>query len=477
MSSSPSSPSAQTPGSDSSDSSGALWGGRFSEGLAPEMTRLNLSLDIDFRLWRHDIRGSVAWAGALGKAGLLSEEEVDALRNGLEGVGEKLEAGIPAGAEDEDIHSLVERLLVEEVGSVGGKLHSGRSRNDQVATDARLWGMEALTRLEEQVEGLGHALCHLAEQGLDIIMPGYTHLQQGQPLRAAHWALSHVWPLLRDRDRLRRVRHDAGVLPLGSGAVAGCPFPVDREALAEALGFHAVTLNSLDAVSDRDWMADAVHAGAVLGVHLSRLGEDLVLFSSREFGFVRLTDGYSTGSSLMPQKRNPDVAELVRGKSGRLIGNATAILALLKGLPTGYNRDLQEDKSTLFDTVDTLGLTLPAMAGAVATAEFRPERIHDGLETQLLATDLADYLVRKGVPFRESHEAVGRLVREAEEHGCSLEDLGDDVFGSAHSSFATDVRHVFDWESSVEARATPGGTSRSAVEDQLRTALERLAEG
>lgn len=477
MSAPPSPPSDRNDGSDSSGSSGALWGGRFSEGLAPEMTRLNLSLDIDFRLWRHDIRGSRAWASALGKAGLLTEAEVEALHGGLEAVATRLESGIPDGAEDEDIHSLVERLLVEEVGSVGGKLHSGRSRNDQVATDARLWGMEALGRLEVQVEGLGHALCHLADQGLDIIMPGYTHLQQGQPLRGAHWALSHLWPLLRDRDRLRRVRHDAGVLPLGSGAVAGCPFPIDREALAEALGFHAVTPNSLDAVSDRDWMADAVHAGAVLGVHLSRLGEDLVLFSSREFGFVRLADGYSTGSSLMPQKRNPDVAELVRGKSGRLIGNTTALLSLLKGLPTGYNRDLQEDKSTLFDTVDTLGLTLPAMAGAIGSAEFRPARIHEALDTQLLATDLADYLVRRGVPFRESHEAVGRLVREAEEHGCSLEDLGDDVFRSAHSGFDTDVRDVFDWESSVEARAAVGGTSRGAVMDQLQTARERLAEG
>ena len=307
-------------------------------------------------------------------------------------------------------------------------------------------------------------------------MPGYTHLQQGQPLRAAHWALAHVWPLLRDRERLRRVRHDAGVLPLGSGAVAGCPFPVDRGALAEALGFHSVTANSLDAVSDRDWMADAVHAGALLGVHLSRLGEDLVLFSSREFGFVRLADGYSTGSSLMPQKRNPDVAELVRGKAGRLVGGTSAMLTLLKGLPTGYNRDLQEDKSILFDAVDTLALTLPAMAGAVATAEFRPDRIHQALDTQLLATDLADYLVRKGVPFRESHEAVGHLVREAEEQGCSLEDLGDEIFRSAHRGFEGDVRDVFDWEASVEARAAAGGTARSAVLDQLRAARKRLAD-
>ncbi|MEJ2540976.1 MAG: argininosuccinate lyase, partial [Gemmatimonadota bacterium] len=364
MTSTPQDPPADPHGS----SGGALWGGRFSQGLAPEMVRLNLSLDQDFRLWRHDIQGSVAWAAALGDAGLLSREEVTELQDGLERVALRLELGPPPGADDEDIHSLVERLLVEEVGPVGGKLHSGRSRNDQVATDVRLWGMDAIRRLEAGVSELAGALLGLAGSGMDLIMPGYTHLQQGQPLRAAHWALSHVWPLLRDRERLRRVARDAGVLPLGSGAVAGCPFPVDREALALELGFHSISRNSLDAVSDRDWMADLLHAGALLGVHLSRLGEDLVLFSSREFGFVRLADGYSTGSSLMPQKRNPDVAELVRGKAGGLVGRSAGMLTLLKGLPTGYNRDLQEDKSMLFDTVDTLELILPALAGAVATA-------------------------------------------------------------------------------------------------------------
>ncbi|HSM06590.1 MAG TPA: argininosuccinate lyase [Longimicrobiales bacterium] len=456
------------------ETAGALWGGRFREGLAPEMTALNLSLDVDFRLWRHDVRGSIAWAGALGRAGLLSDEEVLEIQDGLERVALRLELGPPPDAADEDIHSLVERLLIAEVGEVGGKLHSGRSRNDQVATDVRLWGMEVVQGLEGRIDAVVEALLARAEEGLDLIMPGYTHLQQGQPIRAAHWALAHAWPLLRDRERLRRVRHDAGVLPLGSGAVAGCPFPVDRDALARELGFHAVTPNSLDAVSDRDWMADLVHAGALLGVHLSRLAEDLVLFTSREFGFVRLADGYSTGSSLMPQKRNPDVAELVRGKSGRLVGNAAGFLTLLKGLPTGYNRDLQEDKTPLFDTVDTLEMVLPALAGALATARFRPERIHGALDSQLLATDLADYLVRRGVPFRRSHEAIGHLVREAEEEGCSLEDLSDDVFRAAHPAFEADVRDVFDWTASVESRAVPGGTARAAVEAQMVAMRERL---
>ena len=460
--------------SPSGDTGGALWGGRFSGGLAPEMTTLNLSLDVDFRLWREDIQGSKAWAEALARAGLLTSEEAETLASGLDRVAARLEEGVPEGASDEDIHSLVERLLIQEVGEVGGKLHSGRSRNDQVATDMRLWGRNTLVRLDAAVDGLARALVQLAGSGMDVIMPGYTHLQQGQPIRAAHWALSHFWPLMRDRERLARVRHDTGVLPLGSGAVAGCPFPVDRESLAADLGFRVPSDNSLDAVSDRDWMADLVHAGALLGVHLSRLSEDLVLFSSREFSFVRLADGYSTGSSLMPQKRNPDVAELARGKSGRLVGNTTAFLTLLKGLPTGYNRDLQEDKSILFDTVDTLLLVLPALAGAVASAEFRPDRIHDTLDTQLLATDLADYLVRKGVPFRQSHEAVGHLVRRSEEQGCSLEDLSDADFAAAHTHFTEDVREVFEWERSVESRATRGGTARAAVEAQMERAEEAL---
>jgi argininosuccinate lyase len=470
-----STPAADHPAEQTGDpSSKALWGGRFSGGLAPQMVALNLSLDVDFRLWPQDIRGSRAWASALGKAGLLTEDEVTALHRGLDTVAETLAGGIPEGARDEDIHSLVERLLTAAAGPVGGKLHSGRSRNDQVATDVRLWGMEAVDTVVREVEELARALVGLAERGMEVIMPGYTHLQQGQPVRAAHWALSHVWPLLRDRDRLLRVRHDAAVLPLGSGAVAGCPFPVDREWLAAELGFRTPSRNSLDTVSDRDWMADLLHAGAMTGVHLSRLGEDLVLFSSREFGFVRLADGYSTGSSLMPQKRNPDVAELTRGKAGRLVGNTVAFLTLLKGLPTGYNRDLQEDKTPVFDTVDTLAMVLPAMAGAVATAEFQPDRIHQKLDTQLLATDLADYLVRKGVPFRESHEAVGVLVRTAEELLCSLEDLQDHDFRAAHPGFDADVRDVFDWEASVESRATPGGTARAAVEAQLEAAKDAL---
>jgi argininosuccinate lyase len=445
--------------------------------MAPEMEPLNRSLDVDRRLWREDIRGSQAWARALGGAGVLTPAEVDTLVVGLGGVAEDLAQAFPADPPDEDIHSLVERLLKEKVGATAGKLHTGRSRNDQVATDFRLWGMRAAGELHRHLTAVIQSLAGLADQGMQVILPGYTHLQQGQPVRAAHWALSHAWPLLRDRDRLARTRESAGALPLGSGALAGCPFPVDRDALARELGFARISENSMDAVSDRDWAAELLFSTAMIGVHLSRLSEDLLLFSSKEFGFVRIGDGYSTGSSLMPQKRNPDVAELTRGKSARLTGALMGFLTLLKGLPTGYNRDLQEDKTFVFDAVDTLTLVLPAMAGALASTVFRPDRIERALDSELLATDLADVLVRAGVPFREAHEHVGTLVREAEEREVALRDLPDAVFASVHPALGEGrARSAFDWERSVESRATPGGTARAAVQAQ-RASLEAHLHG
>ncbi|MFC1575215.1 argininosuccinate lyase [Gemmatimonadota bacterium] len=452
-----------------------MWGGRFREGMAPEMVALNRSLGVDYRLWPQDIRGSRVWARALARAGVLSGEEADLIGAGLDRVEERFTGEDLSEAEEEDIHSLVERLLREEIGAVAGKMHTGRSRNDQVATDLRMWGMGAAGEVEEALQGLLGSLLQLAESGLEVLLPGYTHLQQAQPVRGAHWALSHVWPLLRDRERLRRARENAGVLPLGSGALAGCPFPVDRKWMAETLGFSSVSQNSLDSVADRDWVVETAFAGALMGIHLSRLGEDLVLFSSREFGHLRLSDRFSTGSSLMPQKRNPDVAELVRGKSGRLAGNLTGLLTLLKGLPTGYNRDLQEDKEFLFDTVDTLLLVLPAMAGAVAGTVFCSRPSGEGMGEELLATDLADYLVRRGVPFRESHEAVGRVVREAEERKTSLSELPLELLQDIHPSFGEDVEEIFSWEASVEARAVHGGTARAAVLEQIRSAGEALA--
>ena len=461
-------------GSPTGGAAGSLWGGRFEGGMAPEMVPLNLSLGVDGRLWREDVTGSKAWASALVGAGVLTQAEREAILEGLDAVAARIEREGLGGVPEEDIHSVVERMLGEAAGPVAGKLHTGRSRNDQSSTGVRLYGMAAADRIVAELVELGRALHELAGRGIDVVMPGYTHLQQAQPIRAAQWALSHLFPLLRDVERVRQARAAAGVLPLGSGAIAGCPFPVDREALRKELGFTRVSENSLDAVSDRDWICDLVYAGAMIGVHLSRLGEDLVLFSSVELGFVRLSDAYSTGSSLMPQKRNPDVAELARGKSGRLVGNLTATLTLLKGLPTGYNRDLQEDKEALFDTIDTLLLTLPPVAGAVRTATFRPDRARAAMDAQLLATDLADYLVRRGVPFRTSHEVIGRLVRRAEERRVPLSELSTEELKAEHESFEPDVQKVFDWEASTDARDTPGGTSRRSVEAQLEQAAERL---
>lgn len=454
----------------------ALWGGRFAEGMAPAMVPLNLSLGVDARLWREDIQGSVAWARVLCGAGVLTAEERDAILVGLATVSARIEAEDFAGAAEEDIHSVVERMLGEAAGPIAGKLHTGRSRNDQSATDVRIYGMASAARVRSELAALLRALHGLASRGIDVIMPGYTHLQQAQPIRAAHWALAHVFAFLRDVERVDAAHAAAAVLPLGSGAIAGCPFPVDREALRDELGFARLSENSIDAVSDRDWICDLTYAGAMVGVHLSRLAEDLILFSSIEFGFVRLSDAYSTGSSLMPQKRNPDVAELARGKSARLVGNLTRMLTLLKSLPTGYNRDLQEDKEALFDTVDTLLLTLPAVSGAIETARFVPERMREAMASELLATDLADYLVRRGVPFRTSHEVVGRLVKRAEERAVSLSGLRMSDFQAEHDAFEDDVHQVFDWRASVDSRDSTGGTSLRSVERQLGDVSDRLSE-
>ena len=438
--------------------------------MAGVMVPLNRSLDVDIRLWPQDVRGSRAWAQALVNAGVLEKAHGVTLLEGLDRVAARLSERDHSGEADEDIHSLVERLLHEEVGEVAGKLHTGRSRNDQVATDFRLWGMEMAELLDGTLMEVQEALLDWAQGSIEIVLPGYTHLQQGQPVRAAHWVLSHFWPLERDRVALRSVGNQAGVLPLGSGAIAGCPFPIDREFLREELGFLTISENSMDAVSDRDWALGFAFAAARVGIHLSRLAEDLVLFGSKEFGFVRLSDGFSTGSSLMPQKRNPDVAELVRGKSGRLTGNLVSLLTVLKGLPTGYNRDLQEDKGALFDSVDTLSMVLPAIEGAIRGAEFQTDRIEAALDPQLLATDLADYLVGAGVPFRKAHEVVATVVRVAEEQGVAVNQLPLEAFQEAHASFGSDVLDVFVWERSVEAREAPGGTARKAILEQITAA-------
>jgi len=442
--------------------------------MADAMERLNRSLDHDFRLWPYDIQGSRAWAAALARASVLSPKQVAAIQTGLDTVVERLRAAPgPSVFTDEDVHSLVERLLTESIGADGGRLHTGRSRNDQVATDMRLWAGDACAHLRAGVLGVVDALAAQADEAAHLVMPGYTHLQRAQPIRVAHWLLAHAWPLLRDVTRLDTAAAAADVLPLGSGALAGCPFPVDRQALARALGFSQTSPNSLDATSDRDWMLDLAYACAMIGAHLSRLGEDLVLFSTKEFGFVRLDDAYTTGSSLMPQKRNPDVAELTRGASGLLLGDLVALLALVKGGPTGYNRDLQHDKAALFRQTDLLQTVLPAIAGAVATLRMVPKAMEAALSADLLATDAADHLVADGVPFRESHELVGRLVRAAEQRGLGLDELSGVDRAAIHPALESWVVDAQSYQRSADRRSVEGGTGRDALAAQ-RARLQQV---
>ncbi len=456
-----------------------LWGGRFAGETDELVARYNASLPFDVRLADEDIDGSIAWARALVGAGVLESGEAERLVEGLEAVRAEFHAGQFAAAPgDEDIHTAVERRLTELVGPLAGKLHTGRSRNDQVATDFRLWVMRAGDALLAEVAALQRALLASAEAHLHAPMPGYTHLQQAQPVTWGHWALSHFWPLERDRGRLRQARAAASVLPLGSGALAGSGFPVDRAALAAALGFDAVAPNSIDAVADRDFAADFLYAAAMIGVHLARLSEQLILFSSAEFGFVALPDAYSTGSSLMPQKKNPDTLELTRGKAGRLLGHLTGLLATLKGLPSAYDKDLQEDKEPLFDAADTLFMALPVMAGLIGALQLRPARMRAALAQAgggLFATDVADFLVERGVPFREAHALVGRAVRRAEALGVGLDALPPAEWQAIHPLLRGDLSALFDGQAALARRRAEGGTAPAALERQVaqaRAALE-----
>jgi argininosuccinate lyase len=452
-----------------------MWGGRFSGKLDPAAWALNASIRFDRRLGPQDVRGSLAWARALERAGVLDPDESARICAGLETVQAELESGAFAFDEsDEDIHSAVERRLGELIGPLAGKLHTGRSRNDQVATDLRLWLLEHLPRLDEALAGLQAALCERAEADLEILMPGYTHLQRAQPILLGHWWLAHFWPLQRDRERLREAAERARRLPLGAGALAGVPFPVDRQALAEALGFLSPAPNSIDAVSDRDFAAEFLFCAALAGVHLSRLAEGVVLFSSAEFNFLELSDAYATGSSLMPQKKNPDVFELARGKAGGLIGLLTGLLASLKGLPSAYDKDLQEDKLPVFQAYDTLAALLPVLAGALRTLTVHPERMRAAIDGGLLATDLADYLVEKGLPFREAHRLAGRAVQRAAELRKGLEALTLAEWQELHPSFEAGVLEVFDPARSLNRRNAVGGTAREAVEAQLALARQAM---
>jgi argininosuccinate lyase len=454
-----------------------LWGGRFA-GTAPNAAfeALNNSIGVDFRLWPFDIRASKAWAVALWTAGVLTVEESKAIESGLDAVAARLAGGEQPISSDEDVHTVIDRLLHDEIGAVASKLHTGRSRNDQVATATRLWAMSACARLDSAIRATQQVLVDHADRlGGDAVMPSYTHMQRAIPVAAAHWVLSHFWPLERDRARLKHAAHTAAVLPLGSGAVAGCAYPISRTLLQGALGFDALSQNSIDAVSDRDFVAELLFTSSMIATHLSRLAEDLILYGSSEFGFVEFGEGFTSGSSMMPQKRNPDALELARGSAARMLGNLTSLLATLKGLPSGYNKDLQDDKRALFDAVDTLLLVLPAVSGAVAELTFRPDRMRAALAGSMMATDLADYLVRKGATFREAHGAVGRLVRECDARRCDLNALPLSTFTEAHPFFAKDVFEALSPYRSVERRDVEGGTSPRAVRAQLDAAKAALA--
>jgi argininosuccinate lyase len=452
-----------------------LWGGRFASETAPALHALNRSIGTDFRLWPFDIRLSKAWAVALWGAGVLSLEESKSLESGLDAVARRLAGGERPLESDEDVHTLIDRLLHEEVGELASKLHTGRSRNDQVATATRMWAMDAAVQLDSKVRELQGTIVRRAEELREAILPGYTHLQRAQPVSGAHWMLSHFWPLERDRARLASSARSASVLPLGSGAVAGCAFPVSRVLLQGSLGFEALSPNSMDAVADRDFVAEMVFACTLLATHLSRLAEDLILFGSSEFGFLRFGDSFTTGSSMMPQKRNPDALEIARGSAARVLGDLVSLLGTLKGLPSGYNKDLQDDKRALFDAVDTLELVLPAVNGSLAELQFDATRMAEALGSAMMATDLADYLVRRGVSFRTAHQIVGRLVRTSEERGVELADLSLEDFRAVHPAFEDDVREALLPRASIARREVDGGTGPEAVSRQLELAKARLA--
>ncbi|HVQ19035.1 MAG TPA: argininosuccinate lyase [Actinomycetes bacterium] len=454
-----------------------LWGGAFSGGPSDALAALSSSVGFDWRLVPHDIAASKAHATVLQRAGLLDDGELLLLHSALDQLGEDAAVGrFVATDDDEDIHTALERGLVERLGSLGGKLRAGRSRNDQVATDLRLYLRAQARGLAGQVVQLQLALVDQAERHVETAAPGFTHLQHAQPVSLGHDLLKHVHALLRDVDRMKDWDRRAARSPLGAGALAGSSLPLDPVATAHELGFDDACANSIDAVSDRDFVAEFLFVTALLGVHLSRLGEEVVLWTSKEFGWARLDDAFATGSSIMPQKKNPDIAELARGKSGRLIGHLTGLLATLKGLPFAYNRDLQEDKEPVFDAVDTLSLVLPAMAGMVATLSFDRAVIEAAApEGHALATDVAEWLVRQGIPFRQAHEIAGACVRECDARGIELSELSDEDFASISPMLRPEVRSVLTVRGALDARASFGGTAPARVTEQLAAVRDSVA--
>lgn len=455
-----------------------LWGGRFSENTDNLVEAFTQSVHYDARLYREDIRGSIAHCEMLVKQGIVTPEEGEKIIQGLLEIEREIEEGtFQPDPAMEDIHMNIEARLIEKVGPVGGKLHTARSRNDQVVLDERLYLREEIRETVDLIRRLQKVLVVRAREHVDTILPGFTHLQHAQPVRLAFHLLAYVEMLERDKERFQDALKRVNILPLGSGALAGTPLPIDREWVARKLGFPRISGNAMDSVADRDFILEFLAHGAITMIHLSRMAEELVLWSSPEFSFVELPDSYCTGSSIMPQKKNPDVAELVRGKSGRVVGNLVALLVVMKGLPMAYNRDLQEDKEPMFDTVDTLKMSLKVMAGMYERAVFNTDemekRAREGFTN---ATDLADYLVRKGIPFREAHRMVGELVAHCLHKGVSLEDLSLEEVRRVAPMVGEDVYQVLDIQRVVDGRDSLGGTSRDQVEERLERWEELLKE-
>ncbi len=459
---------------DSQNRSKALWGGRFASGPSPELVALSRSTHFDWRLATYDLLQTRAHAGVLRSADLLTQEEYSAINAAIEQLGTELAAGqVGPGEDDEDVHTGVERILVERLGALGGKLRAGRSRNDQIATDFRLYLRTQARAIAGVLAELQSALIDQATEHIDSAAPGFTHLQRAQPVSFGHELAKHVHAFSRDLDRLADWDARTAVSPLGSGALSGSALPLDPEKVAAELGFESAAENSIDAVSDRDFVAEFLFVTALVGVHLSRLGEEVCLWTSKEFGWAKLHDSWSTGSSIMPQKKNPDIAELARGKAGRLIGDLTGLLATLKGLPFAYNRDLQEDKEPAFDAVDTLMVLTPAVTGMIATLEFDTERMAQSAPGgHALATEIADWLVVKGVPFRSAHEIAGACVKVADDQGVELWELDDQALLGVSPELDAGVREVLSVHGALATRKTVGGTGPESVRRQI----SRLAE-